>query len=149
MALLMGSPKPPSFPSGRYTRTNPLRREAGLRLLSEPLPEPLRWAIRRFWRQPSYFEIGMTALPSLHRQRPGAAQIRSASVHRLALLILTELEVSRRVVEAPQVSLKPEERYRLLSEQGAYLRRLYEALAWQVGTDHALAICEQAIEAVG
>ncbi len=46
--------------------------------------------------------------------RCGAAR---ANVHRIALFILTELEVSRRVVEAPQVSLKPEERNRLLSEQ--------------------------------
>ncbi|HEU5368645.1 MAG TPA: hypothetical protein VFU69_09280 [Ktedonobacterales bacterium] len=149
MAILMGSPKPSSFPSGRYERTNPLRRYAGLRLLSEPLPERLRWAIIRAWRQPSYFEVGMTALPGLHRQRPGEAQIISANVHRIALFFLTELEVSRRVVEAPQVSIKPEERNRLLSAQGAYLRRLYVALARQVGTEHALAICEQAIEAVG
>ncbi|HEU5369112.1 MAG TPA: hypothetical protein VFU69_11635 [Ktedonobacterales bacterium] len=149
MALLMGSPKPPTFPSGRYERTNPLRRYGGLRLLSEPLPEPLRWAIIRFWRHPSYFEVGMTALPSLHRQRPGEALLAQAGVHRIALLFLTELEVSRRVVEAPQVSLKPEERNRLINEQGVYLRRLYVALARLVGTEHAPAICEQAIEAVG
>ncbi|HEY7355201.1 MAG TPA: hypothetical protein VH590_02010 [Ktedonobacterales bacterium] len=149
MAFLMGSPKPPSFPSGRYERTNPLRRYAGLRLLSEPLPERLRWAIRRCWRQASYFEVGMTALPSLHRQRPGDALLAQAGVHRIALFMLTELEVSRRVVEAPQVSLKPEERDALLSAQGEYLRRLYVALARLVGTEQALAICEQAIEAVG
>jgi hypothetical protein len=51
-------------------------------------------------------------------------------------------------VEAPQVSLKPEERDALLSAQGEYLRRLYVALARLVGTEQALAICEQAIEAV-
>src|SRR5690242_5949338 len=120
MALLMGSPKLPSFPSGRYNHTNPLRRYAGLRQLSEPLPERLRWAIVRVWRQPSYFEVGMTALPSLHRQRPGDAQLVQAGVHRIALFILTELEVSRRVVEAPQVSIKPAERDALLSAQGLY-----------------------------
>ena len=43
MALYPRLPNP-SYPSGRYTRTNPLRREFGLRLLSEPLPEPLRTA---------------------------------------------------------------------------------------------------------
>jgi hypothetical protein len=36
------------------------------------------------------------------------------------------------------VSLKPEERNRLLAEQGEYLRRLYEALARQIGEAAAL-----------
>ena len=53
MALLAGSPKPPAFPSGRYEHTNPLRREAGLRLLTEPLPKPLRWAIIRLCGSPA------------------------------------------------------------------------------------------------
>jgi hypothetical protein len=149
MAFLTGSPKSPPFPSGRYNSTNPLRRYAGLRLLTEPLPERLRWTIRRAWRQPSRFEVGMTALPRLHRQRPAEVYLVLATPNRLALLVVTELEVSRRVVEAPQVSLKPEERNNLLFAQGLYLLRLYEALARQVGEAAALAIFEQAIEAVG
>ncbi|HEU5369884.1 MAG TPA: hypothetical protein VFU69_15535 [Ktedonobacterales bacterium] len=142
MALLMGSPKPPSFPSGRYERTNPLRRYAGLRLLTEALPEPLRWAILRAWRHSSYFEVGMTALPHPHRQRP-AAQIIQARPPLISFITLTEMEVSRRLVEAPQVSIKPEERNRLLSEQSVYLRLLYIALARQIGEAAALAEFER------
>ncbi len=56
MALLTGFPKPPSYPSGRYTHTNPLRREFGLRLLSETLPEPLRTSLIRAWRRPARFD---------------------------------------------------------------------------------------------
>jgi hypothetical protein len=149
MAFLMGSPRFPAFPSGRYNSTNPLRRYAGLRLLTEPLPERLRWTIRRAWRQPSHFEVGMTALPRLHRQRPAEAYFMLATPYTLSLLVVTELEVSRRVVEAPQVSLKPEERNNLLFAQGLYLLRLYEALAAQIGEHAALAVFEQAIEAVG
>ena len=141
MALLVGAfkvPRYPLLPSGRYERTNPLRREAGVRLLAEALPQPLRWALIRAWRQPSRFEVGMTALPSLFRQRPGEALLAQARPSMIAFITLTELEVSRRVVEAPQVSLKPEERNRLLAEQGEYLRRLYAALARQVGEAAAL-----------
>ncbi|HEU5367516.1 MAG TPA: hypothetical protein VFU69_03590 [Ktedonobacterales bacterium] len=93
------------FPSGCYERTNPLRREAGVRLLAE---------------------------------RPAEALFMQARPGTLAFLTLTEMEVSRRVVEAPQVSLKPVERKRLLTEQGMYLRRLYEALARQIGEAAAL-----------
>ncbi|HEY7358387.1 MAG TPA: hypothetical protein VH590_18025 [Ktedonobacterales bacterium] len=151
MALLVGSFKAsryPVFPSGRYERTNPLRREAGVRLLAEALPERLRWALIRAWRQPSYFEVGMTALPSLFRQRPGEALVARARPPVISFITLTEMEVSRRVVEAPQVSLKPEERNRLLAEQGEYLRRLYEALARQVGEAAALAEFERLLLSV-
>jgi hypothetical protein len=149
MAFIIGSSKWPSFPSGRYTYTNPLRREAGLRLLTENLPERLRWAIVRAWRQPSRFEVGMTALPSLHRQRPDEAYLALATPRRIALISLTELEVSRRIVEAPQVSIKPVERNSLLFAQGLYVLRLYEALERQIGEQAALAVFEQAIEVVG
>ena len=70
-----GPPKPPSFPSGRYTHTDPLRREFGLRLLSEPLPEPLRTSLIRAWRRPARFD-GNQAIQSLHRQRPDEAGFR-------------------------------------------------------------------------
>src|SRR5579885_3253 len=102
MAILTGRfPKSPAFPSGRYERTNPLRREAGVRLLAQPLPERLRWALIRAWRQPSRFEVGMTALPSLHRQRPGEALLAQTRPHLLSFITLTEMAVWRRVVEAP------------------------------------------------
>ncbi len=143
MAFLTGPARQPTFPSGRYEHTNPLRREGGLRLLTEALPEPLRWAILRAWRQPSYFEVGMTALPHPHRQRPAAAQIIQARPHLIAFITLTEMEVSRRLVEAPQVSIRPEERNRLLSEQSLYLRLLYDALARQIGEAAALAEFER------
>jgi hypothetical protein len=143
MAFLTGMPKPPAFPSDRYDHTNPLRRYAGLRLLTEALPEPLRWAITRAWRHSSYFEVGMTALPHPHRQRPAAAQIIQARPQVISFLTLTEMEVSRRLVEAPQVSIKLEERNRLLSEQSLYLRLLYLALARQIGEAAALAEFER------
>src|SRR5579862_8595400 len=54
MALLAGLPKPSSRPSDHYTRTNPLRREGGLRLLTECLPDPLRWCIISAWRRPGF-----------------------------------------------------------------------------------------------
>ncbi len=44
----------PSSPSGRYTRPNSRRREFGLRLLSETLPEPLRTGLIPAWRPPRF-----------------------------------------------------------------------------------------------
>ena len=139
MAFLTGPARPPTSPSGRYDHTNPLRRYAGLRLLTEALPEPLRWAITRAWRQPSYFEVGMTSVPSPHRQRPGAAEVAFAHPGRILLLAQVEMEVSRRVVEAPRVSLPPVERDNLLQQQGQYLHLLYVSLARQMGEAAALA----------
>ena len=149
MALLTGSPRPPSFPSGRYTHTNPLRREAGLRLLTENLPEPLRWAIIHAWRRPSRFDETMTALPTLHRQRPSEAQVVQARPHLIAFITLTEMEVSRRVVEAPLASISRVTRNRLLSAQGLYLRLLYISLARQIGEIAALAEFQRLLLQVG
>jgi hypothetical protein len=149
MAFLAGPSQPPTFPSGRYKHTNPLRRLAGLRVLTEPLPEPLRRAIRRAWRWPGYFEVGMTALPSPHRQRPGAAEVAFAHPGRILLLAQVEMEVSRRVVEAPRVSLTPAERDSLLTQQGRYLHLLYVSLARQIGDAAALAEFERLLLRVG
>jgi hypothetical protein len=77
MAVFGGPRKPPSFPSGRYTITNPLRREYGLRLLTATLPEPLRLVILSAWRRPYLFTCQETplAVQSAHRQRPDEATI--------------------------------------------------------------------------
>jgi hypothetical protein len=142
MALLTGLPRPPSYPSGRYTRTNPLRREFGLRLLAEPLPEPLRSSLIRAWRRPPHFD-GNEALPTLHRQRPEQAQLLSMTPRVLSPLTLTELEVSRRVVEAPLASISRETRNKLLAAQGVYLHALSVALARRLGEAAALAEFER------
>ncbi|HEY7355763.1 MAG TPA: hypothetical protein VH590_04820 [Ktedonobacterales bacterium] len=141
MALITGTPKPPSFPSGRYVHTNPLRRYGGLRLLTEPLPEPLRWAIVRAWRWPSraLHPLHMPELPSAHRQRPSEASLPGKPPYLLGLISLVELEMGRRLVEAPRASLAPTARNNLLSAQGAYLRALYLSLARQIGETAALA----------
>ncbi len=144
MALLAGFPKPPSYPSGRYTHTNPLRREFGLRLLCDPLPEALRACIIPAWRRPARFD-GNEAIQSLHRQRPDQARLFAVPPRALALLALTELEVSRRVVEAPLASISRETRNKLLAAQGSYLQQLYTALARQVGEAAALASFQQAV----
>jgi hypothetical protein len=146
---LPGSSRPPVFPSGCYRHTNPLRRQAGLRVLTTYLPEPLRWAVIRAWRQPSRFEVGMTALPSPHRQRPGDAFIARAAPGIIAYIALTEMEVSRRIVEAPQVSLTAGERDSLLIAQSLYLRLLYEALTRQIGEAAALAEFQRLLLSVG
>ncbi|HEY7356581.1 MAG TPA: hypothetical protein VH590_08950 [Ktedonobacterales bacterium] len=131
MALLSGTPKPPSFPAGRYTHTNPLRREAGLRQLTEPLPEPLRWALIRAWRRPPrpLHPLAAPEVPSLHRQRPAEASLYARPPYALGLIALVELAMGRRLVEAPKASLTPTARNALLAEQGAYLRQVYAALA--------------------
>ena len=140
MALLTGSPRPPSFPSGRYVHTNPLRREAGLRLLTESLPEPLRWALIRPWRRPPHPAGTLQAeLPSLHRQRPSEASLPYKHAEVLRLIALLELEMGQRIVEAPLARISRVTRNRLLSAQGAYLGCLYAALAAQVGEPAALA----------
>ncbi len=57
----------------------------------------------------------------------------------LGVLSLTELEVSRRVVETPRTSISRDTRNKLLAAQGAYLRSLYLALVFQLGEAAALA----------
>lgn len=137
----------PSYPSGRYTHTNPQRREFGLRLLSEALPEPLRMGLIRAWRRPPRFD-GKEAIQSLHRQHPDDAQLFGISPRLLGVMALTELEVARRVVEAPLVSISRETRNRLLADQGRYLWRIYQALARQIGEAAALAVFQQEVDAV-
>ncbi|HLW02369.1 MAG TPA: hypothetical protein VKT82_27185 [Ktedonobacterales bacterium] len=141
MALLAGFPKAPAIPSGRYTHTNPLRREAGLRLLTEHLPEPLRWDLIRAWRRPSLHTTMQPPLelPSAHRQRPAEASLPGAPPRLLAFLALVEFEMSRRLVEAPQASILPATRNAWLSAQSRYLRQVYLALAQQIGEAAALA----------
>ena len=130
--------QPSSFPSGRYTRTDPLRREFGLRLLSEPLPEPLRTSLIRAWRRPVRYD-GKQAIQGLHRQRPPEASLLALTPSLLGVLSLTELEVSRRVVETPRTSISRDTRNKLLAAQGVYLRSLYAALVFRLGEAAALA----------
>ena len=155
MALFPGAPqsgssRPPSFPSGRYAHTNPLRREAGLRLLTESLPEALRWAIIRAWRRPNRFvsAVASSEVPSAHRQRPSEASLPAKTPYTLGLIALVELDVSQKVVEAPLASMPPVARNRLLSAQGAYLGGVYAALAAQVGESAALAEFERLLPSV-
>jgi len=137
---LLGGGSPPArpFSSGRYEHTNPLRREFGLRLLSEPLPEPLRTSLIRAWRRPARFD-GNQAIQSLHRQRPDEAALPLLSARLLGVLTLTEMEASRRVVETPRQQISRETRNKLLMAQGLYLRRLYAALVAKLGEAAALA----------
>ena len=128
----------PSYPSGRYLKTDPLRREFGLKLLSEPLPEPLRTTLIRAWRRPVRYD-GNQAIQNLHRQRPDEANLPAFPSSLLGVISLTELEVSRRVVETPRTSISRDTRNKLLRAQGAYLRSLYAALVAQLGEAAALA----------
>ncbi|HEU5369614.1 MAG TPA: hypothetical protein VFU69_14165 [Ktedonobacterales bacterium] len=151
MAFLMGSPKPSSFPSGRYTHTNPLRRWEGLRVFSAYLPEALRWAVIRAWREalPPPSRLSAPELPSRHRQRPSEASLPYRHPQALSLIGLIELEMSRRAIEAPRESLTRVERNAMLASQGAYVREVYLALAAQIGEAAALAVFRQALETVG
>ena len=142
MALLIGPRPAPRFPSGRYVHTDPLRREYGLRVLAEPLPEPLRSSLVRAWRRPARFD-GNQAIQSVHRPRPDEARLMLLNARLLSILTLTEMEASRRVVETPRQEIKRETRTLLLAAQGAYLRALYEALAAQIGEAAALAEFER------
>ena len=141
-------PRNPSFPSGRYLKTDPLRREFGLKLLTEPLPEPLRTTLIRAWRRPVRYD-GKQAIQSLHRQRPDETSLPIISVGLLGLIALTELEVSRRVVETPRTSISRETRNKLLTSQGLYLRQVYAALARQIGEAAAQAEFERLLLRVG
>ena len=151
MALFGGPRKPPSFPSGRYTLTNPLRREYGLRLLTGTLPDPLRALILAAWRRPYLFTGQETplAVQSTRRQRPDEGTIACATVQTLGWVTLTELEVSRRVLEAPMASISRMTRNTILIAQGAYLRLLYAALVRQMGEAAALAEFGRLLQRVG
>jgi hypothetical protein len=138
MTLITGTPRFARFPSGRYTHTDPLRREFGLRLLTEPLPEPLRTNLIRAWRRSARFD-GNQAIQNLYRQRPHEASLFRLKLTLLRAMTLTELEVARRVVETPRTEIKRETRNQLLAAQGLYLRALYDALVAQLGEAGALA----------
>ncbi len=151
MALFTGLPHSSPFPSGRYTLSNPLRREAGLRLLTGAMPEPLRLRFLRAWRRPLLFDGKETplAVQSAHRQRPDAAALPKTRPRTLLLVALTELEITRRVLEAPRASISRMTRSTQLVGQGAYLRSLYAALALQIGEAAALAEFERLLLDVG
>ena len=112
----------PSYPSGRYLKTDPLRREFGLKLLTETLPEPLRTSLIRAWRHPGRYD-GKQAIQSLYRQRPDDAQLFSMPPRLLGVITLTELEVARRVVETPRTSISRDLRNKLLKAQGVVSAR--------------------------
>jgi len=65
------------------------------------------------------------------------------------MLIFTELEVTRRTIEAPLASISRVTRNTLLVAQGVELRRLYFALAAQIGQAGALAVFQRVLEAMG
>ena len=132
----VSSLQPRRFPSGRYDHTDPLRRLFGLRLLAEALPEPLRVALIRAWMFPCHYD-GNQAIQSLERQRPPEASLPSLPPGRLSWVSFVELGVSRRVVETARTAIQREERNRLLRSQGAYLARVYAALAAQLGEAEA------------
>lgn len=141
MALLTGLSKAPSYPSGRYAHTNPLRREAGLRLLTRDLPDPVRWLIIRHWRRPGFptDKAVPQSLQQAQGQRPDANALMQFTPRSLCWFSFTELEIARRLVEASQESMRPAMRNSLLIGQGVYLRQLYIALARQIGEAAALA----------
>jgi hypothetical protein len=132
------------FSAGRYTHTDPLRREFGLRLLTETLPEPLRSRLIRAWRKPRSFD-GNQAIQSRQRQRLSPASFPLLPPARLSTLSQIELEVSRRVVETSRTEITREERNALLVAQGEYLACLYAALVAQLGEAAALAEFERLI----
>ncbi len=120
------------FPSGRYHHTNPLRRLFGLRLLADPLPEPLATTLIRAWMVPARYD-GEQAIPTRERLRLPADVLPFLPPARLAWMALIELAVSRRLVETPKTAITREERNFLLRSQAAYLARIYSALAAQLG----------------
>lgn len=154
MALLAGlpsavpTPKSPAHPAGRYIHTNPLRREHGLRVLCEYLPEPLRWALIGAWRRPNRYTSANLALPNLHQQRPDDAVLLSKPPQIIGCLALVEFELARRTVEAPKTAISPAIRNALLTSQSLYLWRLYNVLVWQVGEAAALAEFEHLLACV-
>jgi hypothetical protein len=136
------SPRP--FPSGRYHKTNPLRRLFGLRLLAEALPEPLRASLIHAWMLPGRYD-GNQAIPGRECQRPPQERLPFLPLSLLDIFTLIELEIGRRIVEIPRTEITREERNRLLREQAAYLRSLYNALAAQLGEAAALAAFERSL----
>jgi hypothetical protein len=142
MARVPRSPNSRPFPSGRYHQTNPLRRLFGLRLLAEPLPEPLRLVLIRAWMFPGRFD-GNQAIQGVERQRLPEDVLPFLPPARLGWMAFIEFAVSRRIVELARTEITREERNALLRDQGAYLAQVYAALARQVGEAQAQAAFEQ------
>jgi hypothetical protein len=114
-------------------------------------PIPTRCGAKRAWRRPSLFtsQEAPLALQYGHRQRLDDDALAQVWPRTIAWFVLTELEVSRRVVEAPLASISRVTRDALLSAQGAYLLRLYAALAAQIGEAAALAEFERLLLSAG
>jgi hypothetical protein len=153
MNIIYGVPSSPlpRTPATRYLSTNPLRREQGIRLLTYTLPEPLRVVLMRGLRRPPLFDGQRTelALQTVYRQRLSDEGLASASLMTRSALVLTELEVTRRTIEAPLASISRVTRNALLVAQGAELRRLYFALVAQIGPAAALAVFQRGLDAIG
>jgi hypothetical protein len=124
------------FPSDRYARTNPLRRESGLHALCEPLPKPLQAMLTKAWRHATPYD-GNESIHGLSRQRPTEASLFTMPPRMIAWVGLIELGVTRRILEAPVDSIQAETRLKLLASQGAYFAALYKALCAQLGSAQA------------
>ena len=154
MAVFFGgsSPRPsqPQPPISRYAVSNPLRREGGIRLLTFTLPDPLRVLVVRAMRRHPRFDGSIVpfALQNLYRRRLSDEALANLSQRSKASLVQTEVEVSRRTIEAPRSDISRGTRNALLIQQGAELRRLYLALAMQIGEAGALAVFQQALNAM-
>ncbi len=126
------------FPSGRYTHTNPLRREFGLQTLTKTLPKPISAALFHAWRHPTHRDSNRTIQSvGAYHQRPNEDSLLTMPPRMLDWLTLIELGVSRRILEAPIASISRETRNRLLTSQGIYLNALYHALRIQLGSAEA------------
>lgn len=153
MSVLFGgiSPQPSRSPVSRYAVSNPLRRVGGIRLLTYTLPEPLRALVVQGLRRPPRFDGNIVpfAIQSLHRCGVSSADLANASQRGKAAFVHAEVQIARRMVEAPQGSINRGTRNALLLAQGVELRRLYLALAAQIGQHAALALFQQALNALG
>ena len=109
MSVLVGKmpPQPSRPPVSRYRYTTPLRREWGIRLLTYTLPERLRVLVGRGLRRQPLFDgtIIAFALPSLYREHLSDDSLARMSQRGKATFVQVEVEVARRIVEAPQDSI--------------------------------------------
>lgn len=142
MLRSFSAPRPLSYPSGRYTASDPLRRLFGLRLLSETWPDALKTSLLRAWLHPMRYN-GNQAIQSRQRQRPDDAELLASPLSTLEWLAWMELAISRRVVETARTAITREERNALLRSQGVYLEKIYRALAARVGAPAAQAIFQR------
>ena len=153
MTLFYGVPSSPlpRTPATRCLSTNPLRREQGIRLLTYNLPEPLRCVLMRGLRRPPIFDGQHTelAIQNVFRRRLSDADLANISQTAKGMFIFTELEVTRRTIEAPLARISRVTRNTLLVSQGVELRRLYFALGAQIGQAGALAVFQYVLDAIG